>query len=297
MGKRVLCIIVTYNAMQWIDRCLNSLSKSDYPVDVFIADNGSTDDTIVHVKELFPTCHLICNVKNVGFGKANNLGLLYALQNNYDYAYLLNQDAWIFPDTVSKLIEIHSRYIEFGILSPFQMEANMERIDENFLKGVCSWTANKDLFNDYYNQTIQEIYSVPDVMAAHWLISRECLMKVGLFSPSFPHYGEDNNYAERVLYHNYKIGIVPAVRVVHDRENRIATKDKLIYLEYIRNIKILSSLNTQSCRFRKVFYNTFKALIKYRSIKTLQYFFLLIINLKEILFNRKATMREGAFLS
>ena len=40
MKNRVLVIIVTYNGMKWIDRCLGSLKDSDEAVDVFVVDNG-----------------------------------------------------------------------------------------------------------------------------------------------------------------------------------------------------------------------------------------------------------------
>ena len=49
--KRILTIIVTYNGMKWIDRCLGSLSMSHEPSDIFIVDNGSDDGTPEYVSE------------------------------------------------------------------------------------------------------------------------------------------------------------------------------------------------------------------------------------------------------
>lgn len=49
---KTLAIIVTYNAMRWIDKCLDSLLTSTIPVDIFVKDNGSTDGTIDHINDM-----------------------------------------------------------------------------------------------------------------------------------------------------------------------------------------------------------------------------------------------------
>ena len=48
---RVLVIIVTYNGMRWVERCQCSLKASEVPVDVYVADNGSTDGTTEWIRE------------------------------------------------------------------------------------------------------------------------------------------------------------------------------------------------------------------------------------------------------
>ena len=90
--------------------------------------------------------------------------------------------------------------------------------------------------NDYYFSNINEVYDTKDVPAAHWLITRQCLLSIGGFSPTFPHYGEDNNYAQRVLFHGYKIGILPHVQAIHDRGGRVQcySKERQMYDTYIK---------------------------------------------------------------
>ena len=103
--RKILVIIVTYNGMKWIDRCLGSVYASGMPADVIVIDNGSSDGTPEYVGKQFPEAVLISTGENHGFGKANNIGFSYALEKGYDYVYLLNQDAWIFPDTFSRLVD------------------------------------------------------------------------------------------------------------------------------------------------------------------------------------------------
>ena len=72
---------------------------------------------------------------------------------------------------------------------------------------------------------------VPFVMAAHWMISRGCLMQTGGFSPAFAHYGEDENYIHRARWHGYKCGVVRAAGAVHDRSLRQESPDKRMFLK------------------------------------------------------------------
>ena len=296
---KILVIIVTYNAMQWAEHCFNSLRNSSIVPDVFVVDNGSTDGTQNYIQEHFPEVLFQQSKENIGFGKANNVGLQYAYNNGYDYVYLLNQDAWVMSETFEKLIGISMNHPEYGILSPFQMNADLCHIDIGFIKRVCSWNSNSDIFNDIYNNNLRQIYPVTTVMAAHWMITKKCLKKVGGFSPSFPHYGEDENYLERVIYYNFKIGIVPSLRVVHDRGRRLDPPEKRIYMGFISSIVRLSSPNISyiSAIFFTICINL-QLVIKYCSIRPVTNIIKVISRIGYINKNRKISMfYDCAFLN
>ena len=72
---KIYLIIVTYNAMKWAERCFSSLRKSSVPVHTIVVDNGSNDGTQEFIKTQFPEVEFIQSAKNLGFGKANNLGI------------------------------------------------------------------------------------------------------------------------------------------------------------------------------------------------------------------------------
>ncbi len=245
----VLVIIVTYNPMKWVERCFNSLRQSNTPVDIFVVDNGSTDGGPDYIQKKFPEVIFYQSKENLGFGKANNIGLQYAYDKGYDYIYLLNQDAWIFNDTIEQLTNISKRHPEYGILSPFQIEGNLSNLDYNFIYDViCNKQSvnTASIINDWYFCRKQDVYDVDFVMAAHWLITKKCLNIVGGFSPTFPHYGEDNNYADRVHYWKLKVGIVPSCKAVHDRGNReISNEKKLYLLKYIYVLRVTSNPNSK----------------------------------------------------
>lgn len=240
---KLLVIIVTYNAMRWIDRCLGSVAEWD----VFVVDNGSTDGTQEYIKKNYGKVIFRQSETNLGFGRANNVGLQYALDKGYDYVYLMNQDAWVMPDAISALVSVSKKYPEYGILSPMHFQANMKHLDYNFGRYVTQWKWSHEMLEDwYYKRLTKEVYDISFTNAAHWLISRKCLMVVGGFSPVFPHYGEDNNYIDRLFYHKYKLGVVCNAIAVHDRENRSKNKQKELYLGcFITPICDLSNINNE----------------------------------------------------
>lgn len=237
--KKILTIIVTYNGMKWLDQCLSSVNESTLPSDIFIVDNGSTDGSIEFIRKIVPEAIFIESKENLGFGKANNLGLKYAVENGYDYVYLLNQDAWIEPKLLEKMVEVSETHPEYGILSPLQVNKEKTRLDKNFSHNI-SPQLSSDLL---CSQPLQEVYDTKFIMAAHWLIPVKKLEEIGGFSPAFKHYGEDNNLIHRTWMRGYKLGIVPSVKGVHDRENRPLPLEKAKYLDYVLTVAMLNNPN------------------------------------------------------
>jgi GT2 family glycosyltransferase len=116
--------------------------------------------------------------------------------------------------------KVFSKNPEFGIVSPIHLNGIGNALDHNF-SYYLSVNFCKNILSDIYMSKFEDkIYSLKFVNAACWLISRSCIETVGGFSPTFFHYGEDENYCNRLLYHGYKIGVIPDARIYHDREER-----------------------------------------------------------------------------
>lgn len=213
----VVVIVVTYKGHKWYERCFKSLRESNHPIQTVVIDNASNDGTVEYIREHFPEIHLIESEENLGFGRANNIGIRYALENGGDYVFLLNQDAWIEPDTISKLIDVHKKDIDYGILSPMHLTADKNEIEHGLATYLHDYkTTDINFFQDLYFSRMQEVYESKYINAAAWLLPRETLEVIGGFDPIFFHYEEDDDYLNRVRYHKKKIGIVPNARVVHD---------------------------------------------------------------------------------
>jgi GT2 family glycosyltransferase len=217
-SKKVYAIIVTYQGASWIKDCIRSLLLSSYPVKTIIVDNGSSDKTL-EIINTFPDIICLPQPKNLGFSRANNVGLSKALKEGADLIFLLNQDAEVQPETIKRLVNCSNKYSNFGIISPVHLNSDGTQFDKNFINWISRDAV--EFCSDIYLNRIREIYPVNFVNAAGWLIKRKCLEEVGGFDPLFFMYGEDEDFCHRSLFHGYKIGIVPSATILHKRNEKL----------------------------------------------------------------------------
>lgn len=208
--------------MQWIERCLQCCAA--YPT--VVVDNNSTDGTVAFIKSNFPSVQLFEETANLGFGQANNKGISWALRHGYSNVFLLNQDAYLEANCLETLQTVSDQHPDYGILSPIHLNGKGDQLDQRFATHV-SFKKNPVFISDVVlGHPKQNVYALPFVNAAAWWITKKCLDTVGGFDPLFFHYGEDDNYCQRVLYHGFKIGIVPDSFIRHDREERLLKNPK-----------------------------------------------------------------------
>lgn len=238
--KNTIIIIVTYNAMPWIERCLQSCSN--YPV--VVVDNASADNTVSHIQNQYPNVVVLPQDKNLGFGQGNNLGISYALKNGAESVFLLNQDAYLAGDCLERLIEVQKQHPEFGIVSPVHLDGTGENLDYNFVNFA---NRSKTKFLENYilkNQRALEIIPIDFINAAGWLLSKACIEKTGGFNPYFFQYGEDRDYVNRAIYHGFKVGVVPDAFAAHDRIQTDSSAKNERMQKLLLEVKILDPNTT-----------------------------------------------------
>jgi GT2 family glycosyltransferase len=218
-GDKIICIIVTYNGAKWIATALQSLRNSSIPVQPVIVDNASTDATVDIIKAVWPEAHLIESGENLGFGKANNLGLRYALEQHADYVFLMNQDVYVEKRTFELLLEASKLNPDFSIISPVHQNGVGTLLDYNFSVHTTPPEAPVELISSLLFQNYKEkVFPVRFVNAAAWFLPISTIQSFGGFDPLFSHYGEDEHYLQRLSYHGAKVGISLATHIRHDRE-------------------------------------------------------------------------------
>lgn len=259
----VKIIIVNYNSCKWIARCLSSIHQVGLIDHTIIVDNASGDNSVLFIEQNFPQADLIKLSSNLGFGQANNLGIKKAYEQGSDYIFLMNQDVYIEPFTVFTLIKIAELHPDFGILSPIHLNGNGSELDFSFSNYIAPLKCRK-LYSDMFLQKLAPLYEVPFVNAAAWLLTKKCVEKVGGFNPSFYHYGEDDNYCQRVLFHGLKIGVVPESIIYHDRENRTENIyfDNTALVHKRKLIKMFSDPFDSKDSVTTVYINCFKTMLK-----------------------------------
>ena len=216
--------------MQWLSKTLSSI-PDEFPV--IVIDNNSSDKTLDFIKNNYPQIKVLPQSENLGFGKANNLGISYALNNGAEYVFLLNQDAYLHPRAVEKLLDVHKSNPQLGIISPLHLNGKGDNLDVGFLNAITN--SGLEHFNDNFKaQKLNSVYELPFVNAAAWLLPKQTLDIVGGFDPIFFHYGEDDNFCQRVLFHGFKIGVVTDAIINHDRENRTPKKVEMYSAQYFK---------------------------------------------------------------
>lgn len=128
-------IIVTYNGLEWVDRCLGSVYGRAGQA-VIVVDNMSTDGTPDYIRSHYPGVSIIRATTNLGFGKANNLGIGEALRRGAKSVFLLNQDAWLAEGSLDHLLQVQQDHPVYGVLSPVHLNGAGDDMDERF-EGYC----------------------------------------------------------------------------------------------------------------------------------------------------------------
>lgn len=233
---KILVIIVSYNFERWIDRCLGSLRQSSLRPDVVVIDNASKDRTVSIIEKDYPEVRLVRSGENLGFGKANNIGMKIAIDEGYNAVYLLNQDAWIRPDTLDVLSAISGKHPDYGVLSPVHLDASEKKMD----KGFADYLMTKKVANTSENGDVVELSFVN---AAHWYIPVPVIRKVGGFSPLFHLYGEDVDMVNRIRHLGYRLGYCPKAFAIHDRAERKESAKSIYRARFVYLLSEYTNIN------------------------------------------------------
>ncbi|MFT4154556.1 glycosyltransferase family 2 protein [Parafilimonas sp.] len=103
----VAIVILNYNGRNFLEQFLPSVFASTYPDKrIIVADNASTDDSIVYLQNNFSSAELIMLDKNYGFAGGYNEALKKVAS---DYYILLNSDVEVTPGWMEDMIELMER--------------------------------------------------------------------------------------------------------------------------------------------------------------------------------------------
>ncbi len=221
-------VIVSYNVSSFLDQALTTLKDSAQKLDVevFVADNASTDNSVEMVREKHPWVKLIENEHNIGFAGANNKALIKASGR---YVLLLNPDTVLRRDTLKTMVSFLDKHPEAGIagckvLNPdgtlqLACRRGFPTPGVAFFKmiGLSDLFPSSRTFGRY-NLTYlnpDSLTEVDAVSGSFMMIRKEVLDKVGLLDETFFMYGEDLDMCYRVKHEGWKIYYVPDTEIIH----------------------------------------------------------------------------------
>lgn len=198
---RITPVLVTYHSAKVLPWSLPPLA--DCP-EVIVVDNRSTDDTVAVARALLPQARIIESPGNIGFGRANNLGL-EAVRT--DYALLHNPDARLEPGALDALAAAADRYPEAAIIAPVLYDAP-GRVGD-FFRGPF-WMRASQPAPEPAGDLCAEF-----VTGAAMLLNMRLMREVGFFDPWFFLYAEDDDLCLRVRRAGHPIVVVADARMEH----------------------------------------------------------------------------------
>jgi GT2 family glycosyltransferase len=216
----VSVVVVTYNALPWLERCLESVRAHE----TIVVDHGSTDGTLELVRRRFPQARLI-EEGNTGLGAGSNTGMRVA---SGDYFLLLNSDAWAVGDAVERLVAFAEEHPEAAIVGPklLNPDGSLQRSVRGF---PTLWRLATEYFflrklapgsrslNAFYASRFphDEVREAEFVMGASMLVRREAADTVGLFDEDFFMFSEETDWCYRFVQAGWKVLFFPGAEFVH----------------------------------------------------------------------------------
>ncbi len=217
MAYRLIYIVIaTWNGKDILRKCLSSLFvNTNQEIQVVVVDNASADGTAAMLKLDFPQVHVLRNSLNMGFSKANNQGINFALANGAKQVLLLNNDIEI---TDNKWLETLTNKLwsdnKIGIVGckllyadgKIQHAGGIIKLRGAYHRG------EREADRDQYDT----VEFVDYVTGAALLIKTEVIHRIGLLDEGFtPLYCEDTDWCVRARLYGYKIVYTPKPTLIH----------------------------------------------------------------------------------
>lgn len=210
----VSVVVVNFNGLAFLQQCLSALMAQTYPsFEVILVDNGSKDGSVEYVSKEFPSVTIIRNDKNLGFAKANNIGIL---ASQGDLIATLNNDTEAMPGWLEALVRAMLSDPEAGMCaSRMLFMKNRARVNSAGIcvsrSGAC-WDRGMFEYDRGQYDAPEEVFG-PCAGAA--LYRRAMLDQVGLFDDDFFAYMEDADLAFRGRAAGWKSLYAPDAVVYH----------------------------------------------------------------------------------
>jgi len=220
MADAVAVVVVTYNALPWIEQCLESVESHD----TVVVDHGSTDGTVDVVRERFPSARLV-RQENLGLGAGWNRGIR---ETSSPYVLILNADAWAVGDAVDRLAAFAAENADAAVVGPRVL--NEDGSLQSSVRGFPTlWrlateyfflrklAPRSNLLNSFYagGFDYDEVREADFVMGAVMLVRREAIDEVGPLDEDFFLFSEETDWCYRFRQAGWKVLFFPGAEFVH----------------------------------------------------------------------------------
>jgi GT2 family glycosyltransferase len=213
-------VVVTYNGLPWIERCLASVDG----VECVVVDHGSSDGTVALVRERFPSVRVV-EQENLGLAAGWNRGVA---ETRGEHVLILNADAWLVGDALDRLCEAAARHPRAAWVSP-----RLTYPDGSLQPSVRGFPTLWRLATEYFflrklaprSSLLNAFYAagfdhaserpIEWAMGSCMLLRRAALDDVGPFDPAFFLFSEETDWCRRAADRGWERIFTPAATCVH----------------------------------------------------------------------------------
>lgn len=224
---KVNIIILNWNGWEDTIDCVKSLQKTDCtkPHKIIIIDNGSTDDSVIHIEETFPGIELIQNDSNLGFGGGCNTGLLRSMTDNAEFAWLLNNDTTVYENSLQEMLDTAESSPRAGLIgSVLYYMKNTESIQTWGGGYISFWTGMAKHIHDR-----KDAHKLQYITGASMLIRIKALREVGMFDDvSYFMYWEDTDLCYRFAKKGWGIAVAERSKILHKESASLKNNNYLL---------------------------------------------------------------------
>jgi GT2 family glycosyltransferase len=205
-------IVVNYNTCELTCCCIDSIYHNSYEdIEIIIVDNASTDGSKDIILAKFPQIVWIDSGGNIGFGRANNLGIEAA---SSEMILLLNSDMILMPDTIENCLAAMKSDPSIGALG-----CRLLNEDGSDQKSTYSYIGDhEELLRD--NHLICKLKNfkelpVKAIMGSFFLTKKDVLERSGVFDTDFFMYCEELDLCDRITKAGYRIEYLTSATAIH----------------------------------------------------------------------------------
>jgi GT2 family glycosyltransferase len=243
---RISVIIVVWNARRYVIECLESLREHCAGVctEVIVVDNASTDGTPELAAEMFPEFMLIRNTENLGFAKANNIGIE---RSSGDYICLVNSDVKFIDDCISPMLRYLEQNPTVGMMGPRMLAAD-GRVRRSTMRFPTVWNnlcravgldsllrGSRSFGGLMMSDFDHERTASVEVLNGWFLVlRRSAVERVGLLDPQFFMYCEDVDWCYRFHKSGEDVVFFAQAGAIHYGGASSANAPVRFYLELYR---------------------------------------------------------------
>jgi GT2 family glycosyltransferase len=206
----VSVIVLNYNGERWIERCLSSLKDQTMAAqtEVLVADNLSSDGSdklAAEIVRTIPNAFFIEHGQNLGYCEGNNRA---AARAHGEYLFFLNNDAWLEPDCLEKLIA-ETQHLGASAAGPLVLDYEDDAFQSSGASGF-------DAFG-LATSRLQRLQASEILMpeGCGFLIQNRLFHALGGFDPQFFMFADEFDLAWRVWISGHKAVTVPSARLHH----------------------------------------------------------------------------------